>query len=118
MSRAENVRTVAGLVNREVLGELKRGFDRRALLVLNHRLDQLRSALSETEPLRQELFRLHVLTNTVLDDLPGWPMIEGEPIGALAERLNTAMIEWGEVFAQGGALLDELARLAPALSTE
>ena len=41
MNRAENVRTVAGLVNREVLGELKRGFDRRALLVLNHRLDEL-----------------------------------------------------------------------------
>ena len=118
MDRTDNVQTVGGLVNREVLSELRARFDARGLLSLIDRLDQMIVSLGETGAVRREIVHLHVLSCAVLEGRYVTQPVTGEPVWALAARLNTAMNEWGDLLAQGSALFDELARLVPVADSD
>ena len=114
MRKSKNVEFNGGLVNAEVLEELRDSFNTMDILDALDVIDSIRSRICDLEDMRHDFFLLHGQAHALInEDFSNSAGKEGYAIWELADELETDIGEWAEGLGKIARMLDKLVMLVP-----
>lgn len=114
MKKSKNTEFNGGLVNSEVLEELRQSFDTVEILDAVDLIDEIRASICNPEDMRFDLLRLHGQAHTLINgDYSNSSGKEGYTIWELADELETEIGEWSDKLRKVSVMLDKLVMSVP-----
>lgn len=114
MKKPKNTEFNGGLVNSEVLEDLRQSFDTMEILDAVDLIDEIRASICNPEDMRFDLLRLHGQAHALINgDYSNSSGKEGYAIWELADELETEIGEWSDKLRKVSVMLDKLVMLVP-----